>query len=99
MFYIFSCTSNIFQIQYYFVVSYVIKKEMSPVTRFILLYTWILYGLQATKTQEACVRVRSLSLHTVLTLACLSATKTKHGLLMFAVEVVGRHWKDGYEAK
>ena len=45
------------------------------------------------------LRARSLSLHTVLTLECLSATKTKHGLLMFAVEVVGRRWKDGYEAK
>jgi len=33
---------------------------------------------------------RNLSLHIVLTLACLSETKTKHGLLMFAVEVVGQ---------
>jgi len=42
---------------------------------------------------------RNLSLHIVLTLACLSETKTKHGLLMFAVEVVGQPWKDGYEEK
>ena len=90
MFYIFSCTFNIFQIQYYFVVSYVIKKG-NVICHQI--------HLQTTKTQEACVRARSLSLHTVLTLACLSATKTKHGLLMFAVEVVGRRWKDGCEAK
>ena len=72
---------------------------MSSVTKFILLYMWILYRFQATKTQEACVRPQSLSLHTVLTLACLLATKTKHGLLMFAVEVVSRCWKDDYEAK
>ena len=64
-----------------------------------VIYVDTIYRLQATKTQEACVRARSLSLHTVLTLACLSATKTKHGLLMFALEVVGRRWKDGYEAK
>ena len=49
MFYIFSCTSNIFHIQYYFVVSYVIKKEMSSVTRFILLYMWILLGSKQQK--------------------------------------------------
>ena len=42
---------------------------------------------------------RNLSLHIVLTLACLSETKTKHELLMFAVEVVGQLWKDGYEEK
>ena len=88
MLYIFSCNSNIFQIQYYFVVSYVIKKEMSSVIRFICVYKWILYRLQAIKTQDACVWARSLSLNTVLTLACLSPTKTKHDLLMFAAEVV-----------
>ena len=96
MFYIFSCTSNIFQIQYYFVVSYVIKKEMLSVTRFIMLYMWILYRLQAIKTQdfsghEACHCI-AYSAYFGIPIGDQDKTWSPH---VCFVEVVGQRWKDG----